>query len=151
VNGLSRQPAGTGNPRTFQCGEDVNLATQQPETDLLVPRPAPDEHWDPHTIHTHYFGFHIPEHAIGTFAYIRYMPALGMCHAGFQVYQGIDNVVVTDCLHHDYQIGCPYPGADGARFTANGLTFDFAEPGRTAHITYCSPMAAAASTCAPRR
>ena len=26
-----------------------------------MPRPAEGESWDPHTIHTHYFGFSIPE------------------------------------------------------------------------------------------
>ena len=116
----------------------MSVATQSPETDLLIPRPAPGEQWDSHTVHTHYFGFNIPEHAIGTFAYIRYMPALGVCHAGFQAYQGLDNVVVADCLHHDYQIGCDYPDDGGARFTANGLTFDFVNPGKAAQITYRS-------------
>lgn len=79
-----------------------------------------------------------PDHAIGIFAHTRYIPALGICHAGFQAYQGIDNVIVADCLHHDYQIGCVYPDDEGARFTANGLTFDFLNPGKTAHITYRS-------------
>ena len=68
----------------------MSVATQSPETDLLIPRPAPGEQWAPHTVHTHYFGFNIPEYAIGTFAYIRYMPALGVCQAGFQAYQGLD-------------------------------------------------------------
>jgi len=116
----------------------VAIATQPPETDLLIPTPATDERWDPHTIHTHYFGFNIPDHAIGAFAYLRYMPAAGISHAGLSAYQGIDNVVLADCLHHDYQIGCPYPAGDGGTFSANGLTFEFLEPGRTAQITYRS-------------
>lgn len=113
-------------------------ATQPPDSDLLIPTPADGEHWDPHTVHTHYFGFNIPEHAIGTFAYIRYMPVAGIAHAGFVAYQGIDNLVLQDCLHHDYQIGCPYPEVSGTSFTANGLTFDFLQPGRSAQITYHS-------------
>jgi len=114
------------------------IATQPPETDLLIPKPEPGEQWDPHTIHTHYFGFNIPEHAIGTFAYIRYMPALDMAHAGFMAYQGMENLTLVDCLHHDYNLGCPYPEPDGTAFSANGLTFDFVEPGKTAQITYRS-------------
>ena len=34
-------------------------------TDLLLPRPGAGEVWDPHTIHTYYFGFSIPEVQIG--------------------------------------------------------------------------------------
>ncbi|HEX6391253.1 MAG TPA: tyrosine protein kinase [Solirubrobacteraceae bacterium] len=116
----------------------MSTTTQPPETDLLVPRPEAGEQWDLHTIHTHYFGFNIPEHAIGTFAYIRYMPAIGISHAGFMAYQGMDNLTLVDCLHSDYNLACPYPEADGNAFSANGLTFDFVEPGRVAQITYRS-------------
>lgn len=117
----------------------MTLGMQLGKTDLLIPTPAAGELWDPHTVHTHYFGFSIPEHAIGAFAYIRYMPATGICHAGFLVYQGIDNLVLQDCLHHDYQIGCPYPEFSGTSVSANGLTFDFVEPGKSVQITYRSP------------
>lgn len=47
------------------------LATHPPETDLIMPLPGPGESWDPHTIHTHHFGFCVPEAAIGVFAYVR--------------------------------------------------------------------------------
>ncbi len=40
------------------------LATQPPESDLILPLPGAGEQWDHHTIHTHYFGFAVPD-AVG--------------------------------------------------------------------------------------
>jgi hypothetical protein len=41
---------------------------QSPDPDLLIPLPADGEHWDPHLIHTHYFGFSVPDAELGGFA-----------------------------------------------------------------------------------
>ena len=43
----------------------MTLSTQPADTDLLVPLPGPDEPVHPYTVHTHYFGFTIPEAGIG--------------------------------------------------------------------------------------
>ena len=51
------------------------LQAQPPETDLIFPLPPEGETWDPCLIHTHYFGFSVPEAQIGGLTYIRYMPA----------------------------------------------------------------------------
>jgi hypothetical protein len=136
----------------------VSHSTHDPETDLLIPRPGAGEEWDFHTIHTHYLAFHIPEEAIGTYSYIRYMPAQGIAHAGFMVYQGLDNLFLSDALFLDYKIGCPYPEPDGNAFSSNGLTYDFVEPGKKCRITYessdgrctCDVMAEAITPLAAR-
>ena len=39
----------------------MSIGTHPPETDLLLPVPESGEQWDTHLIHTHYFGFSIPE------------------------------------------------------------------------------------------
>lgn len=110
-----------------------------PETDLLLPLPADGEQWDPHTIHTHYFGFSIPEAQIGAFLYVRYMPAVPLSHGGVCLFRGTDNVHVTDMEFLDYEVGMPWPEIDGNVIkTANGLQIEFLEPGRVARITYTS-------------
>ncbi|MCA1846077.1 MAG: tyrosine protein kinase, partial [Actinobacteria bacterium] len=58
------------------------LLTNPPETDLLLPRPSAGETWDPHTIHTHYFGLSVPEAEIGVFIYLRCQPVFGLCSGG---------------------------------------------------------------------
>src|SRR4051812_44388329 len=114
------------------------FATHPPETDLIVPLPG-DAGWDPYTIHTHYFGFSIPEAEIGAFLYVRYMPAYPLCHGGVCVFQGTDNVAPIDMAFLDYEVTMPWPRIDGGVIeTANGLRIEFVEPGRTARITYTS-------------
>jgi hypothetical protein len=39
----------------------TSVDTQPPETDLIIPLPGDGQLWDPHTVHTHYFGFCVPE------------------------------------------------------------------------------------------
>jgi hypothetical protein len=118
----------------------MNDKIAAPETDLYVPLPGEGESWSPHTTHTHYFGFCVPEAAIGVFLYIRYMPHWPQCHGGVLVFQGTDNVLQTDLAFQDYQITMPWPEIDGNTFTTpNGLRFHFLEPGRRALITYASP------------
>jgi hypothetical protein len=110
-----------------------------PETDLWIPRPAKGEQWDPETIHTHFFGCPVPDAAMSIFTYIRYLPALGTCQGGVLVYQGLDNLVLTDFAFHDYRIAMPWPTVEGNKIsTVNGLSFDFVEPGRETHITFTS-------------
>ena len=113
------------------------LATHTGETDLLVPLPAEGETWDPHTIHTHYFGLTVPEAEIGAFVYLRWMPYFPLCQGGANIFQGMNNVQTTDLAHHDYEMTMPWPEIDGNRFTtANGLSIAFTEPGRRAEISY---------------
>jgi hypothetical protein len=113
--------------------------TQAPETDLIVPLPGEGETWDPHMIHTHYFGFCVPEAQLGVFAYIRYQPSFPLSQGGVLAFQGLDNLALTDMAFQDYQMTMPWPQRDGNAFTtANGLTFDFVEPGKRALISYRS-------------
>jgi hypothetical protein len=115
------------------------LATHPPETDLVLPLPAPGDSWDPHTIHTHYFGFSIPEAGIGAFLYIRYQPYFPLCQGGVCVFQGTDNVEIQDMAFVDYEMTMPWPAVDGNSVTtANGLKIEFLELGSKARITYAS-------------
>jgi hypothetical protein len=109
-------------------------------TDLLVPRPGPGEQWDPETIHTHFFECAVPEAGISIFTYIRYLPVYGMCQGGVLIYQGLDNLVLTDLAYSDYRLAMPWPTVEGTSFTtAQGLRIEFVEPGRVARITFRSP------------
>jgi hypothetical protein len=115
------------------------IGVHPPETDLLLPLPGPGEQWDPHTIHTHYFGFCIPEAAIGAFLYLRYQPAFPLSQGGVAIFQGLDNVEHTDMAYLDYETTMPWPTIDGNTITTdNGLRIEFTEPGKTARITYAS-------------
>jgi hypothetical protein len=115
------------------------LTTHPPETDLMLPLPADGEQWDPHTIHTHYFGLSVPEAQIGAFIYVRYQPSFPLCQGGVIVFQGNDNVEIQDMAFVDYEITMPWPAIDGNTITTdNGLKIDFLEPGHKARITYAS-------------
>jgi len=120
------------------------LAAAPPETDLLIPRPEAGEHWDPHTIHTHYYAFCVPDAEIGLYSYIRYQPEFPLSQAGVMIYRGLENRSLADSLFLDYQITLPWPEVDGNAFrTANGLTYDVVEPGRRARMTFESVDGAA--------
>ena len=107
------------------------------ETDLLVPLPGAGELWDPHLIHTHYFGFSVPEAALGGFLYIRYQPAFPLSQGGVCIFQGNDNLEYNDIAYLDYEITMPWPTIENGTITTdNGLACKFVEPGRTAHLTY---------------
>jgi hypothetical protein len=115
------------------------IATLAPETDLILPLPAPGEAWDPHTIHTHYFGFSVPEAQLGAFLYVRYQPAFPLSQGGVAIFRGNDNVELLDMAHLNYEMTMPWPHIDGATITTeNGLRIEFLEPGRVARITYDS-------------
>jgi hypothetical protein len=117
----------------------VALQTHSASTDLLLPLPPAGEQWDPHLIHTHYFGFSLPEACIGAFLYVRYQPAFPLSQGGVCVFQGTDNVEYTDIAFLDYEITMPWPQIEGTTITTdNGLSIDFVEPGRTARIGYRS-------------
>ena len=115
----------------------MSLRAAPPETDLHIPLPPEGANWDPHTIHTHYFGFSIAEHAIGCFIYIRYQPAFNLCGAGVSIFQGTDNHALLDAAHLDYVNTSPWPTVVGNTITTvNGLAIDFAVPGRDINISY---------------
>ena len=115
------------------------IGTQPAETDLWVPLPPADEHWDPHTIHTHYFGFSVAEAELGAFIYLRWMPHFKLSQAGVCIFRGLDNVHLLDMEHLDYEITMPWPTIEGNRITTrNGLQIDFTEPGSVARVAYSS-------------
>ena len=115
----------------------ADIPVQPAQTDLLIPLPEPGAQWDPHLIHTHYFGFSIPEAEIGAFIYIRYQPAFPLSQGGVCIFQGNDNVEYTDMAFLDYEITMPWPTIDGNTVTTdNGLSIEFTEPGRTARLRY---------------
>jgi hypothetical protein len=113
------------------------LEVHPPETDLYVPLPGAGDQWDPHTIHTYYFGFAVPDQQVGAFVYMRFQPAFPLCGAGVLIYRGLSNLALADSLFHDYQLTMPWPRVDGNSFTsANGLTIDLVEPGRRAELRF---------------
>lgn len=113
------------------------LTTAPQATDLHLPRPVAGAAWDPHTIHTHYFGFSIPEERIGCFIYVRYQPTFGVCGSGVSIFRGTDNHTVLDAEHLDYEVVSPWPEITGNVIrTANNLTIDFVEPGVAVTVAY---------------
>jgi hypothetical protein len=123
----------------------VPLDAQPPETDLIFPLPGEDEVWDPCLIHTHYFGFAVPEHAIGGLLYIRYQPSFPLCGGGVQIYRGMDNLSLTTVEHIDYELTMPWPEVAGNKVTTrNNLSFDFVEPGVRTLISYAAADGTAA-------
>lgn len=109
------------------------------ESDLWIPRPAAGDDWNDHTIHTHYFGFSVPEQQIGVFIYIRYQPVYGLCSGGVCIFRGLDNLRPLDIEHNNYIVTMPYPKAlDGVIETANGLRVQFIEIARKVRIQYRS-------------
>src|SRR6266498_4817027 len=98
----------------------MSLAIQSPETDLIGTVPG-DHDWEPHTVHTHYFGFHIPESRIGCFSYIRYQPYFPLSQGSVCIFRGKDNMAPLDMAYLDWQMTMPWPELDDRRIrTANG-------------------------------
>jgi hypothetical protein len=109
-----------------------------PETDLIGTDPSGGD-WEPGTVHTHYFGFQVPEAGIGAFTYIRYQPYFPLSQGNVIIFQGTDNVSHLDIAYLDWQMAMPYPDTDGQTITtASGYRVEFLELGRTARITYSS-------------
>jgi hypothetical protein len=116
----------------------MSHAVHPPESDLILPLPD-GEDWDHHTIHTHYFGFSVPEAQIGAFLYIRYQPTFQLIHGGVSIFRGTDNVNAIDVDHLNYEVSMPWPEVkDNTITTDNGLSIEFVEPGRVARVTYTS-------------
>ncbi|HMC04664.1 MAG TPA: tyrosine protein kinase, partial [Actinomycetota bacterium] len=87
----------------------MTLSIQPGSTDLLVPQPGPGRSVHPYTVHTHYFGFSVPDAGIGAFLYARYMPAFGLSQGGPVIFRGMDNVSPLDVEYHDYRATMPWP------------------------------------------
>ncbi|MGU3651014.1 DUF7064 domain-containing protein [Mycolicibacterium sp. A43C] len=119
----------------------MTIQTQRPETDLWLPTPGPTEVWDPHTVHTYYFGFSVPEAGIGAVMYWRFQPAFPLVGGGIGIYQGTENVRPLDVEHLNWWMTMPWPSYDDTNtlHTANGLTLQVVEPGRRFRIRYESP------------
>lgn len=114
------------------------IALQPPETDMIVPL-LDTEVWDPHAIHTHYFGLSVPDAALGAFIYIRYQPAFPLAQGGVCIFSGFDNVSPLDIDHLDYVMTMPWPVITGRTITtANGLCVEFVEPGAKVRLSYRS-------------
>ena len=115
------------------------IQSTRPRPICSCPLPGPERTWDPHTIHTHYFGFCIPEAQIGAFIYIRYHPYFPLSQGGVCIFRGLDNLYPLDMEHCDYVMTMPWPEIDGPVITtANGLRVEFLELGRRARVTYAS-------------
>ncbi|MDT7594162.1 MAG: hypothetical protein QOH45_3693, partial [Pseudonocardiales bacterium] len=68
-----------------------------------------------------------------------YHPAFKICHGGVAIFQGNDNVEISDIEYLDYEITMPWPTVEGNTITTdNGLRIEFLEPGRKARLTYTS-------------
>lgn len=118
----------------------MTLATQPAETDLLIPRPEPGDDLHPCTVHTHYFGFSVPEAAIGAFLYARYMPAFGLAQGGPVIFRGLDNPAPLGVEYHDYRATMPWPAVDGNTIRLDcGYEIEFVEPGELVRLRYESP------------
>lgn len=118
----------------------MSLAIALCETDLILPLPEPGEQVHPYTVHTHYFGFTIPEAGIGAYLYARYMPAFGLSQGGPTIFRGMDNVSLLDAEYHDYRATMPWPAVTGNRIRfENGYEIDFVAPGVLVRLSYQSP------------
>lgn len=116
----------------------MSLAIHPPETDLIGITPDGDG-WEPSTVHTHYFGFQVPEAGIGAFLYIRYQPYFPLSQGSVIIFQGLDNVAHVELAHMDWQVTMPWPQVDGRTITtANGFRIEFLELGKIARTTYRS-------------
>jgi hypothetical protein len=111
-----------------------------PESDLFGIDPNEQKgSYRPHTTHTHYFGFHIPEEGIGCYSYVRWLPYFPLMQGNVMVFQGTDNHQLLDMAHLDYEMTCPWPEVDGNMIkTTQGYRIEFLELGRKARVTYTS-------------
>lgn len=119
-------------------------AIHAPESDLIgIQRDRED--YRPATTHTHYFGFQVPEAAIGCYSYIRYMPYFPLMQGNVMIFQGHDNESLLDMAHLDYAMALPWPEVDGNTITTvAGYRLEILEPGERFRVTYASQDGAAA-------
>jgi hypothetical protein len=111
-----------------------------PESDLFGTDPNEQKgKYGPHTTHTHYFGFQIPEEGIGCYSYVRYLPYFPLMQGNVMVFQGTDNHQLLDMAHLDYEMTCPWPEVDDNTIrTTQGYEIELIEPGKKARVTYRS-------------
>lgn len=120
--------------------ESKELPLQSPDFDIYMPLPAEGEVLDPCTILTYYFGFSIPEAAIGGFIYGRNQPAFPLSQGGVCIFQGTDNYDFLDMEFSDYRNTMPWPVVtENSVEYINRLKFEFLELGKRARVTYKSP------------
>ncbi|MCV7102804.1 hypothetical protein [Mycobacterium palustre] len=113
------------------------LGAHPPEIDLYYFTPPEGQHWEPHRIHTNYFGLTVPEARLGAYIYLRCHPEFRLCHGGVVVFDDFDAVDPLDSVWCDYEISMPWPTiGDRSVSTANGLRFDIVDPGRVIRIRY---------------
>jgi hypothetical protein len=90
-------------------------------------------------MHTHYFGFTIPEARIGVFTYLRYQPYFPLSQGSVCIFQGLDNEAPLDMAYLDWLMTMPWPEVDGNVITAaNGYRIEFLELGQRARVSYTS-------------
>jgi len=117
---------------------------QAAETDLIGVE-LTDADYRPHTVHTHYFGFAVPDAGIGCFSYIRYQPFFRLSQGNVMIFQGHDNAVPLDMAHLNWVMTQPWPEVDAAKITTSeNYAIEFLELGREARITYESRDGSAA-------
>lgn len=108
-----------------------------PERDLWLPLPADGQTWPTHLIHTHYFGFCVPEARLGGYTYIRYHPRFPLSQGGVCIFQGLNNLEPLQMEHCDYQMTLPWPQIEGNVITtAHGLRVEFLVLGEKLRLTY---------------
>jgi hypothetical protein len=131
-----------GKPAFITCDprkDPTVLGIANPETDLYLPLPPAGATWNRHTLHTHYFGFQIPEAEIAAFIYLRYLPAFALTQGGVTIFRGTENIRLLDAEYVDYETLMPWPQIEGNTITSiNGLVFDFLEPGKRIAVRYDS-------------
>jgi hypothetical protein len=114
------------------------LEIQRPESDLIATVPG-DGPWEPHTVHTHYFGFSVPEARIGGFTYLRYQPYFPLSQGCVCIFQGTDHLAPLDIAYLDWMMTMPWPELKGNVITAaNGYRIEFLELGHRARVSYAS-------------
>ncbi|HUR49228.1 MAG TPA: hypothetical protein VMY88_06855 [Acidimicrobiales bacterium] len=106
------------------------------QSDLWLPR---SEGAPPYTVHTHYFGFTVPEAGIGAYLYARYMPAFGLSQGGPTIFRGLGNRALLDAEYHDYRATMPWPEVqDGLISFESGYEIEFRVPGKEVALRYRS-------------
>jgi hypothetical protein len=109
---------------------------QPPESDLIGTEIGHAD-YNPQTVHTHYFGFCVPEAQIGAFTYIRYQPHFNLSQGNVMIFRGHDNLVPLDIAHLNWVMTQPWPTVEGNKITTSeNYSIDFLELGRQARITY---------------
>ncbi|EHB54841.1 hypothetical protein MycrhDRAFT_2035 [Mycolicibacterium rhodesiae JS60] len=117
----------------------MDLHHQDPDSDLWLPVPPDPTQIDPHTVHTHYFGFSVAAAHLGVHLYIRYQPAFGLSQGGVCIFRGTDNVEILDPDYLNWQLTMRWPHVDGNKIvTPYGLEVEFVELGKLVRLRYDS-------------